>query len=130
MSEEHAVVLERALDGEVTSQEIIDGWSDEQLRSATEGRQFTLRAASVARVLSSLTNGAITPTQAQRWASFMRWGYVASTPGRGGTDVDIEYEAQYEDAIIEAIARLDELGDLIDGDLRPGEADQLLAALC
>jgi hypothetical protein len=31
--------------------------------------------------------------------------------------------------MVEALGRLDELGDLIDGELRPGEAAELRAAL-
>jgi hypothetical protein len=53
-------------------------------------------------------------------------------PGPNGprlSGIDIDYEPEAEDAIVEAIARLDELGDIIDGELRPGEAAELRRAL-
>ncbi|HET6875967.1 MAG TPA: hypothetical protein VFH38_00405 [Jatrophihabitans sp.] len=129
MSHDDARTLERLFDGDVECQALVDGWSDEQLSSAVQGHHFILGASPVARVLRGLIHGAIAPEQAQRWASFMRRGYVAGVPGRGSVDVDIVFDPDHEDVIVEAIARLDELGDLVDGQLRPGEAEQLLAAL-
>jgi hypothetical protein len=59
----------------------------------------------------------------------MRWGYLPSGSTGPIRPLDIEYEPQHEEAIVECLARLDELGDIIDGELRPGEAAELLRAL-
>ncbi len=64
----------------------------------------------------------------QARASLIRRGYVA-----GGSEpirpLDIQYEEAFEDEIVEAIGRLDEIGDLIDGDVSPEEAHDLIRLL-
>ncbi len=45
------------------------------------------------------------------------------------TGVDVEFEASHEDALADALARLDELGDSIDGEIGPEEMDALIATL-
>lgn len=122
-------VLEQAVAGDIERQRAVESWTDDELRLAAESRQFTVRTDAVIRVVNGLLSGQISAHDAQRWASFVRRGYVASSPGRGTADVEIEYDPDYDEAIAEAVGRLDELGDIIDGELRPGEADQLLAAL-
>lgn len=70
----------------------------------------------VARVLSDLDRGVVDGKSAQQWASFIRHGYLASSSDRGPvTPIFLPYEASHEDSIVEAIARLDEIGDMIDG---------------
>ncbi|WP_331095871.1 hypothetical protein [Lacisediminihabitans sp.] len=43
--------------------------------------------------------------------------------------IDVEFEAAWEDAISAAISRLDEIGDVIDGEITTGEALDLLQLL-
>lgn len=85
-----------------------------------------LTATAVAAVLRGFAAGHISGSDAQRWAALMRWGYVGGTSAQL---LEIEFEPEHEEAISECIARLDELGDLIDGELRPGEPHDLLCAL-
>jgi hypothetical protein len=66
---------------------------------------------------------------AQKWVSFVRRGYVTYEHAGAVRPLEIEWEASHEDAISQTIAQLDELGDLIDGDLRDGEVPQLLRAV-
>ena len=80
---------------------------------------------SVMAVLQGLSAGSISGEQAQAWASFVRWGFIEGGLGLI-RPLDIEYDAAAEDAIVEVVGRLDQIGDLIDGDL-PGPAE--LAAL-
>lgn len=63
---------------------------------------------------------------AQQWASFIRRGYFENQPsGRGGKPLEIDYDSAYEDAIAEVVSRLDEIGDVVDGDV-PDEAETAL----
>jgi hypothetical protein len=82
----------------------------------------------VKRVLIGLLNGEILPEQAHTWASFVMRGYRS-----GGHDpvlpILIPYESSHEDEIAEAVARLEELGDLIDGALDADEIRLLLKQL-
>lgn len=59
----------------------------------------------------------------------MRRGYVASTASSPVSPIEIEFEDAWEDAISEAVSRLDEIGDLIDGEVGTGEALSLLRLL-
>jgi hypothetical protein len=79
-------------------------------------------------VLRGLADGTLAPGDVQRWASFVRRGYTTSavSPVR---PLDIEYESSWEDCIAEAVSRLDEIGDSIDGDVTPEEVCELLQML-
>jgi hypothetical protein len=59
----------------------------------------------------------------------MRRGYVESQVGGPVRPVLIEYETDFEDAIVEAISRLDEIGDVVDGCIPSAEIAQLIAPL-
>jgi hypothetical protein len=43
--------------------------------------------------------------------------------------IDIEYESEYEDQIIEAIGVLEQIGDLIDGNPDEGQLRRLISVL-
>jgi hypothetical protein len=87
-----------------------------------------LTAASVRRVVSSLIGGEISPSEAQRWASFVRRGH-ADGGARPIRPLDIEYEANREEDIVEVVGRLDEIGDGIGGVPNEREQRQWLASL-
>lgn len=82
------------------------------------------------RVLEDLRNGRLRPEVAQCWASFMRRGYIeAVRRTRVIRPIHIEYQRDVEDVIADAVSRLDEIGDLVDGVLTRDEIDVLLARL-
>ena len=70
----------------------------------------------VAGVLDGMSAGSVSGTEAQAWASFVRHGYINPEPG-GTRPLTIDYEPAAEDAIVEVMGRLDEIGDLVDGDV-------------
>lgn len=68
------------------------------------------------------------PEEVQAWASFVRRGFFAS--GRHPIlPLEIDYEEACEDAIVEAVSRLEQIGDLVDGNLTTGEVLDLLQLL-
>ena len=87
----------------------------------------TRRAA--ASVLKGYAGATYSPQQVQAWASFVRRGYVASPSKEPIRPLDIEYEEAWEDAIVEVVSRLDEIGDLIEGEVTVGDALDLLELL-
>ena len=93
------------------------------------GRTFIVSAGAVARVVMSLQRGEISGDAAQSWASFVRVGFLAGSTGPI-KPIHIDYDADSEDAIVEVIARLDSIGDAIDGEVPTAqEFDELLALL-
>lgn len=92
-------------------------------------RLAVVRRSAVVGVLRGLLVGAWTPEEVQAWASFVRRGYVA-----GGSDLpvrplDIGYDDACEEEIAAAVSRLDEIGDLVDGEVTRGEVLDLLQLL-
>ena len=88
---------------------------------------LVVTAEAVRKVLDAFQRGAAPPEFVQQWASFVRRGYVAGA-GRGPIKpIEIDYQRSCEDEIAEVIARLDEIGALIDG--VPSD-DEVVAMLC
>jgi hypothetical protein len=92
------------------------------------GVRFIVSAPAVKKVLLVLQRREVAPELIQQWASFIRRGYF----GRSllpRTPLHIDYNETQEDAIVEAIGRLDELGDFIDGEIRDAEITKLIQSL-
>lgn len=84
---------------------------------------------SVIAVLKALHEGSISAEDAQLWASFVRRGYIPGGDTTPILPIDIAFENEFEELIVTAVARLDELGDVVDGDLESSELAALLAGL-
>jgi hypothetical protein len=90
---------------------------------------LTFTGSAVLHVLQMLQHGEASPEFVQRWASFMRRGYIASTGNGPIAPIDIDFEATREQAIADALARLDELGDVVDGEIDDGELGAMMERL-
>jgi hypothetical protein len=120
----------RVVSGEPRAMSTIATASHEELKQVATSlprRLVVTRAAAVA-VLEGLVERSCAPEEAQAWASFVRRGYVAGVRGPIAP-LGIDYEDAWEDAIVEAVGRLDEIGDLIDGEISDAEALLLLQLL-
>ena len=87
--------------------------------------ELVLPAAAVGKMLTALRLGQITPDVAQSWASFVRRG-ADEQPLQ---PIDIQYDPAAEEEIVEAVSRLDELGDAIDGAIGSAESEALIRRL-
>ena len=100
-----------------------------ELLAASSESPLVLGRDAVAAVLDGMAAGSVSGADAQAWASFVRWGYINPEPG-GTRPLSIDYDPTAEDAIVEGVGRLDEIGDLIDGEVPgPDELANLRAAL-
>jgi hypothetical protein len=126
-----ASAVERALGGDATAMDDISGADHGSLRAAGAaiGRPLIVTRDAIAGILRGLMDERIPPTVAQAWASFMRRGYIESSAASGPIEpIEIEFEEAWEDAISTAVSRLDEIGDLVDGEVTTGEAPIASAA--
>ena len=96
-------------------------------------RPYLVTAAAVHRVLSAYrADPHHMQRDAQLWAQFIR---VGMGPGPGGSEeyeiysIETDYQPDAESLIVDAIYRLDNLGDEIDGVITMDQADELLAKL-
>jgi hypothetical protein len=113
------------------------------LRSVAAARQATLLAAQkdigselivgrrqVLLVLNSLLSGRVTFSEAQLWAGFVLRGYFpspySSVPVK---PLQIALEPEYEQELVDALARLSEYGDLIDGKIDTDEIRRMAEGL-
>jgi RHS repeat-associated protein len=123
--------LVRILSGEARHVSVLKGHAHAELENVAagiSGLALTLKATAVRRVLSDLSEKRITPVQAQEWASFVMREYM---PSREGPirPISVEYEPAQEEQIVEAVSRLEQLGDLVDGVIDNDELRELLEAL-
>jgi hypothetical protein len=123
--------LDAVLGGDPRAISILASVKHEDLQAATakSRRPACLARASVVRVLRGLLEDAWTPEQAQTWASFVRRGYFAGRGKHPVRPLDVDYEEAYEQEIAASVSRLDEIGDLVDGDVSTGEVLELLQLL-
>lgn len=98
-------------------------------RPAPPRGPLVLHREAVARAIAGWLDGAWPTESLQGWASFVKRGYVAGTPSGPVQPIEIAYEANHEELLATVIGRLDELGDLVDGQITRSEADALLAAI-
>lgn len=125
--------LERALlsvvDGDLNDFIPIKMASNFDLNCAAENLgPLILSKEALVRVLSEWQGMRRTANDVQQWASFVRRGYVAGGSG-GVRPLDIIFDENNEDLIVEIIARLDDIGDLVDGEVDASELQQMLVDL-
>ena len=96
--------------------------------ASCRGEPLVISRSAVVAVLAGLRDASISPQDAQSWASFVRWGHVAPAVGPIRS-LDIEYDPEWELPIADAVSRMDELGDIVDGEITRAEIAILLMDL-
>ena len=122
-------LLEAIVDGNAHEGRHLKAITHADLRDGEgEGGPLTLTRSSVASVIRRLLNREISSKDAPLWASFVRRGYVEVGGGPLGP-ILILFSDDGEVEIANAVARLDELGDQIDGVISTRELQQMLNRL-
>lgn len=123
--------LQRVVDGDVRSLGAILTVAHEQIREAAEalGTQLVVSRSAASSVLQGVLGKAFSPAEAQAWASFARRGYAVTAADGPVKPLDIEFEEPWEDEISAAVSRLDEIGDVVDGEITSDEALNLFQLL-
>lgn len=125
--------LERALlsvvDGDLNAFIPIKTASNFDLNCAAENLSpLILSKEALVRVLTEWQGRERTANDVQQWASFVRHGYVAMESG-GVRPLDIIFDENNEDLIVEIMARLYDIGDLVDGEVDARGLQQMLVDL-
>lgn len=122
--------IEGAIKGDIDQMPLICLACHSDLRSAAEKlSRLTLSRPALIKVLNTWRSGDCTSENVQRWASFMRRGYVSRASDNGVRPIAIDYDASDEDLIVEIIGRLDQIGDKIDGAVDEAEREDMLKIL-
>jgi hypothetical protein len=122
--------LHQAVAGDGRALATVERSSPEEIRDCRSHlSSLELTAAQVRAVLTSLLEGGIQPETAQRWASFVLRGYVGDSAGSPRHPIQIDYEPGAEQQIVDALARLDEIGDRVDGHVGADDLRALIGSL-
>lgn len=118
--------MRRLAEGELSELSALDSAGAEEIKAwaDTLAQPLTVGRTAVSRVLRLMLAGDVSPEAVQSWASMMRWGAMRRPSGLIAVEVD--YERSFEDKIIDVLARLDEIGDLVDGEISADEGKGML----
>lgn len=132
MDPDPSALLDRAIGGDpgaVTLMSRFDHTALLEAQSAARQPLIVTRQATVG-VLRGLLDHRFAPLAVQAWASLMRWGFIVRPEVRVPIKpIEIEFDEACEESISEILSRLDELGDVIDGEVTSGEILELLQLL-
>lgn len=124
--------LEAVLRGEPAAMDAIVRTDQQAIRAAGAmiASPLILTRDATSNVLKGMAAGRVSPGLAQAWASFVMRGYVGRpSANQPILPLVIDFETTWEDAIAQAVSRLDEIGDLIDGQVSNDEVTCLLRNL-
>lgn len=123
--------LDRYINGDLSAGVPLREQPHEALRQAARSAELELvvRRPAVAEVVRRYINGSYAEREVQIWASFVRWGSFEIPDSRPIFSLNIEFDPEWEEAIVGVVARLDELGDVIDRTISVEEAKELLHSL-
>lgn len=125
-----ARAIAAVVDGDLNGLATVEAASHRELCDAAEKLpQLLVSSAALERVLESWRRGLFASEDVQRWASFIRRGYVSGRPSGEIRPIEIGYDANDEELIVEIIGRLDEIGDQIDGCVDAHEQEEMLRRL-
>lgn len=116
--------------GDLTCLDMVLNAEHQHLLAATHRLpKLALSREALKRVLLGWRDGAWGPEEVQRWSSFIRRGYVVGNFVTGHPTLQIDYEEQDEEEIVEVQARLDQIGDWIDGRIDGSELEAMIRCL-
>lgn len=113
--------------GDIYSLDAVVRARHESLFAVGSSEELVLRRSAVQRVVEGMRARALAPADVQKWASFVKRGYVAL--GSQEPPLDIEYEDAWDEVISDVVSRLDEIGDVIDGVIEDDELDDMIRRL-
>ena len=122
-------IVHEAIAGNVALISTMRLWSDDEFAGLDRSQKLTLTSRATVRALREFQRGHVTDAQAREWAEFMQRGCFDGSNPLPTESLWIEWDPDREDEVATAVMRLTDLGDIIDGEFRPGEIDQLVALL-
>lgn len=132
MGPNFSALLDRAIGGDPEAVTLMSHFDHNALVEAQTAARHPLivtREATVG-VLRGLLDHRYAPLAVQAWASLMRWGFIARPEARGPIQlIEIEFDDACEESISEILSRLDEIGDMIDGEVTSSEILEFLRLL-
>ncbi|GAB1361481.1 hypothetical protein MASR1M32_07170 [Rhodobacter sp.] len=125
-----ASALSAVVQGDLTGlPSVLSADQADLIEAAAQLPELRLTRRATADVLQAWCDGRWSAKEVQKWASFVRRGFVAEQSAGPIRPVDITYDTDGEDTIVEIIARLDEIGDLVDGLVDEAEREDMIRRL-
>jgi hypothetical protein len=125
-----AQAIRRVVEGDLDGLSIVLAVSPtELLAAATSLPRLTVSRSALIRILKAWRSGDCTADNVRQWASFVRRGYVSGAVSGEVRPIEIEYDVDDEQVIVEIISRLDQIVDEIVGEVDAGEREEMLKIL-
>ncbi len=125
-----ATSLLAAIDGDVRQLAALEACDHSDLLEAVAGAStLVVTREAVKSVLEAWLNGVCSSAEVQRWASFVRRGYIGRSEGGPVLPIEIAYAPDDEQLIVDVVDRLDQLGDTIDGEVNACERAAMIRSL-
>lgn len=119
-----------AVAGDVRAVAPLAALNHQQLIAAGfRGGDLIITRHAVRRVLGELESGQLSETEIKRWAWFVSRGYIPGQSDKPVAPLAIDYEREFEEPIVETIARFSELTDAVDGSISPVELAEFIRRL-
>lgn len=123
-------LLIRSVQGDFEAFAILLNQSHEEIQRCRKAlSELVLTTDIVRKVLIMLQKHEVSTDLVQKWASFIRRGYLTGSHSAVLFPIDISYEASSEERIADVISRLDEIGDLLNGEIHNNELATLIESL-
>jgi hypothetical protein len=119
------------VEGDLSIADTLKVCTPEQLASMAldQGGYLQVNRTNLSRLVERFQKKELTSNAIKEWASFVRRGYFRSIKGDAVKPVPIAYEARFEELIADVVARLDEIGDKVDGTITDEELGRIASSL-
>ena len=125
-------IIELSIQGQIESLDQLLEYSHAQLLEASlrlSPSERTLTKKNLYRLLIEFQKGQFSDTKIQLWATWIRHGFLPNHGAGPIKPVDIEYESEHEELINEVTLRLEELGEVVDGEISSNELSAMISQL-
>ena len=130
MDHESSLVLESVLDGDLEAYARLREFDHHKISACSDQLGHCLvKPRAVVLVLMTLQKEKRSSALISEWASFIRVGFIPFTRRGPILPINIDYDREWETEISNAIGRLSELGDEIDGCIDDDENRLLIKSL-
>jgi hypothetical protein len=130
MMDELAAAIARVVAGDLNCLSRVLSASHPAIQEATARLpRLVVSPSALAKVLKDWSLGLFSAEHVQKWASFVRRGYISGGASGQVRPIQVDYDSKNEELIVEILGRLDELGDQVDGQIGTSELEEMLQAL-
>ncbi len=129
MTIDRAECLLAVINGDVRQFAALEACEHSELLDAARALDLVVTRGAVKAVVEAWLTETCGPVEVQRWASFVRRGYIGRSEGVPVLPIEIAYSPNDEELLVDIIDRLDQIGDVIEGEVDAPEKAAMIQSL-